>query len=235
MRSTRPPPRLSIEQIQTAVARHCRVTLPDLISARRTADVVRLRQIARFLAKNLTPNSLPVIGRIFGGRDHTTVLHAVRKIEALRMRDKNLGCRTRRHQARARGTACLGPPHGSVAKYETSVIHQQVEFAPKLVMDREDGPIDIADKAVAKNDTRDLPIAAATDIRQRVQAGNHRGCASGLIAQRLVGEFGQFHHGLSNGRQRVLQLGSSINRQSTKRACVARAAVDVDGRHARAS
>jgi chromosomal replication initiator protein len=90
MRSTRPPPRLSIEQIQTAVARHCRVTLPDLISARRTADVVRLRQIARFLAKNLTPNSLPVIGRIFGGRDHTTVLHAVRKIEALRMRDKNL-------------------------------------------------------------------------------------------------------------------------------------------------
>ena len=62
----------------------------DLISARRTADVVRPRQIAMFLAKNLTPNSLPVIGRKFGGRDHTTVLHAVRKIEALWSRDSNL-------------------------------------------------------------------------------------------------------------------------------------------------
>ena len=78
-----PPPRLSIEEIQTAVARYCKVAQPDLISARRTADVVRPRQIAMFLAKTLTPNSLPVIGRKFGGRDHTTVLHAVRKIENL--------------------------------------------------------------------------------------------------------------------------------------------------------
>lgn len=84
------PPRLSIEEIQTAVARHCGVEHLDLISARRTADVVRSRQIAMFLARNLTPNSLPVIGRRFGGRDHTTVLHAVRKIEALRTRDTNL-------------------------------------------------------------------------------------------------------------------------------------------------
>jgi hypothetical protein len=85
-----PPKRLSIEEIQTAVARHCKVAHPDLISARRTADIVRPRQIAMFLAKNLTPNSLPVIGRKFGGRDHTTVLHAVRRIEALRTHDKNL-------------------------------------------------------------------------------------------------------------------------------------------------
>jgi chromosomal replication initiation ATPase DnaA len=87
-----PPPalKLSIEEIQIAVARHYQVGHPDLISARRTADVVRPRQIAMFLAKNLTPNSLPVIGRKFGGRDHTTVLHAIRKIEALRSRDTTL-------------------------------------------------------------------------------------------------------------------------------------------------
>jgi hypothetical protein len=85
-----PPPSLSIEEIQTAVARHCKVAHPDLISARRTADIVRPRQIAMFLAKQLTPNSLPAIGRKFGDRDHTTVLHAVRKIEALLARDKIL-------------------------------------------------------------------------------------------------------------------------------------------------
>jgi hypothetical protein len=84
------PAKLSIEDIQSAVERHCKVGHVELISARRTVDVVRPRQIAMFLAKNLTPHSLPVIGRKFGGRDHTTVLHAVRKIEALRTRDKTL-------------------------------------------------------------------------------------------------------------------------------------------------
>jgi hypothetical protein len=82
--------RLTIEEIQTAVERHCKVGHIELISARRSADIVRPRQIAMFLARHLTPNSLPVIGRTFGGRDHTTVLHAVRKIEALRTRDKAL-------------------------------------------------------------------------------------------------------------------------------------------------
>jgi chromosomal replication initiator protein len=87
------PPRrlkLTIEEIQTAVERHCKVGHIDLISARRNADIVRPRQIAMFLARHLTPNSLPVIGRTFGGRDHTTVLHAVRKIEWLRTRDTAL-------------------------------------------------------------------------------------------------------------------------------------------------
>ena len=60
----------------------------ELISTRRTTDVVRPRQIAMYLAKDLTPHSVPVIGRKFGRRDHTTVLHAVRKIEALRVSDK---------------------------------------------------------------------------------------------------------------------------------------------------
>jgi DnaA-like protein len=86
----RPPQRLTIERIQTAVERHCKVGHLDLISARRAAAIVRPRQIAMFLAKDLTPHSLPVIGRKFGGRDHTTVLHAVRKIEALRARDDKL-------------------------------------------------------------------------------------------------------------------------------------------------
>jgi chromosomal replication initiator protein len=53
------------------------------LSSRRTANVVRPRQVAMYLAKSLTLRSLPEIGRRFGGRDHTTVLHAVRKIEGL--------------------------------------------------------------------------------------------------------------------------------------------------------
>ena len=58
--------------------------------SRRTANVVRPRQIAMYLSKVLTLRSLPEIGRRFGGRDHTTVLHAVRKIEELSARDKSL-------------------------------------------------------------------------------------------------------------------------------------------------
>ena len=72
-----------IEDIQRIVARQYNVSRADLLSSRRTANVVRPRQIAMFLAKTLTLRSLPEIGRRFGGRDHTTVLHAVRKIENL--------------------------------------------------------------------------------------------------------------------------------------------------------
>ena len=59
----------------------------DILSSRRTAVVVKPRQVAMFLAKTLTMRSLPEIGRRFGGRDHTTVLHAVRKIEGLSQTD----------------------------------------------------------------------------------------------------------------------------------------------------
>jgi chromosomal replication initiator protein len=79
----REPKKVKIEDIQKLVASHYNVTKADILSARRTANVVRPRQIAMFLAKTLTPRSLPEIGRRFGGRDHTTVLHAVRKIESL--------------------------------------------------------------------------------------------------------------------------------------------------------
>ena len=77
------PKRVKIEEIQRTVARQYNVSRSDLLSSRRTANVVRPRQIAMYLAKTLTLRSLPEIGRRFGGRDHTTVLHAVRKIESL--------------------------------------------------------------------------------------------------------------------------------------------------------
>jgi chromosomal replication initiator protein len=72
-----------IEDIQRIVAHQFSLSRSDLLSPRRTANVVRPRQIAMYLAKTLTLRSLPEIGRRFGGRDHTTVLHAVRKIEIL--------------------------------------------------------------------------------------------------------------------------------------------------------
>jgi chromosomal replication initiator protein len=79
----REPRRIRIEDIQRVVSRHYNVSKSDLLSARRTRTIVRPRQIAMYLAKVLTPRSLPEIGRRFGGRDHTTVLHAVRKIEGM--------------------------------------------------------------------------------------------------------------------------------------------------------
>ena len=82
--------RVRIEDIQKVVARHYNVSKNDLLSNRRTRVIVRPRQIAMYLSKILTPRSLPEIGRRFGGRDHTTVLHAVRKIEAMLADDQTL-------------------------------------------------------------------------------------------------------------------------------------------------
>jgi chromosomal replication initiator protein len=87
---TREPKRVKIEDIQKLVATHYNISRADILSSRRTAVVVRPRQIAMYLAKVLTPRSLPEIGRRFGGRDHTTVLHAVRKIEGLADKDQSL-------------------------------------------------------------------------------------------------------------------------------------------------
>src|SRR3569832_413853 len=84
------PKRGKIEDIQRVVARQYNVSRSDLLSSRRTANVVRPRQVAMYLAKTLTLRSLPEIGRRFGGREHTTVLHAVRKIEALVAKDVSL-------------------------------------------------------------------------------------------------------------------------------------------------
>jgi chromosomal replication initiator protein len=73
--------RVKIEDIQRVVSKHYNVSKQDLLSSRRTRTIVWPRQIAMYLSKSLTPRSLPEIGRRFGGRDHTTVLHAVRKVE----------------------------------------------------------------------------------------------------------------------------------------------------------
>ena len=76
--------RVTIEEIQRRVAEHYGIRLTDMHSARRARAVARPRQVAMYLAKQLTPRSLPEIGRKFGGRDHTTVMYAIRKIEDLR-------------------------------------------------------------------------------------------------------------------------------------------------------
>jgi chromosomal replication initiator protein len=82
--------RVRIEDIQRVVARHYNVSKAELLSNRRTRTIVKPRQIAMYLSKIMTPRSLPEIGRRFGGRDHTTVLHAVRKIEDLSTTDTTL-------------------------------------------------------------------------------------------------------------------------------------------------
>lgn len=84
------PRRVRIEDIQRVVAKHYNVSRQELVSNRRTRVIVKPRQIAMYLAKTLTPRSFPEIGRRFGGRDHTTVLHAVRKIEDLITGDTKL-------------------------------------------------------------------------------------------------------------------------------------------------
>jgi len=82
--------KVTIDEIKRKVADHYNLRQADLISARRARAVARPRQVAMFLAKTLTSKSLPEIGRGFGGRDHTTVIHAVRKIEQLRETDSQL-------------------------------------------------------------------------------------------------------------------------------------------------
>jgi len=79
--------RIKIDEIQMMVSKHFKVSKPDLLSSRRSRSVVRPRQIAMYLSKMLTSRSLPEIGRRFGNRDHTTVLHAVRKVEQLMSED----------------------------------------------------------------------------------------------------------------------------------------------------
>jgi len=79
--------KVTVDQIQKTVAEHYSLKQADLISERRARAVARPRQVAMWLAKQITTRSLPDIGRRFGGRDHTTVLHAVRRIEALKAED----------------------------------------------------------------------------------------------------------------------------------------------------
>lgn len=81
---------ITVENIQKTVADYFKIKVSDLFSKKRTRQIARPRQVAMWLAKNLTSQSYPSIGEAFGGRDHTTVLHAVRTIEALRAKDNEL-------------------------------------------------------------------------------------------------------------------------------------------------
>ncbi|ABS61626.1 chromosomal replication initiator protein DnaA [Parvibaculum lavamentivorans DS-1] len=82
--------KITIEEIQRRVAEYYNVRLADMLSARRARAVARPRQVAMYLSKQLTTRSLPEIGRKFGGRDHTTVIHAVRKIDELCLVDSGI-------------------------------------------------------------------------------------------------------------------------------------------------
>lgn len=85
--------RLTVDKIQRAVAEEFGITLNDMASKRRARDIARPRQVAMYLCKKLTKRSLPDIGRRFGGRDHTTVMHAVKRIDSLRAEDPSFNSR----------------------------------------------------------------------------------------------------------------------------------------------
>lgn len=82
--------KLTIEEIQRKVAEHYNVRLSDLIGPKRLRAIARPRQVAMYLSKQMTHRSLPEIGKRFGGRDHTTIMHGVRKIEELMATDSQL-------------------------------------------------------------------------------------------------------------------------------------------------
>jgi len=82
--------RLTIEEIQRKVAEHYNVRLSDMIGPKRLRTIARPRQVAMYLSKQMTSRSLPEIGRRFGGRDHTTIMHGIRKIEELMAADGQL-------------------------------------------------------------------------------------------------------------------------------------------------
>lgn len=84
------PHRVKIDDIMRIIGRHYNVAKADLLSPRRARSIVRPRQVGMYLAKKLTSRSLPEIGRRFGGRDHSTVLHAVRKVEELMEKDEQM-------------------------------------------------------------------------------------------------------------------------------------------------
>jgi chromosomal replication initiator protein len=82
--------KVSIDEIQRRVAEHYNIRLADLIGPKRIRTIARPRQIAMYLSKHMTLRSLPEIGRRFGGRDHTTIMHGVRKIEEMMATDSQL-------------------------------------------------------------------------------------------------------------------------------------------------
>ena len=95
--------RITVDEIQKACAAHYRIEPSEMRSKRRARAVARPRQVAMYLAKKMTPRSLPEIGRIFGGRDHSTVIHAVRTIEELRQTNPDIDADVRKIQRQLEG------------------------------------------------------------------------------------------------------------------------------------
>ena len=119
--------KVTIEEIQKRVAEHFNIRLSEMYSSRRARAVARPRQIAMYLSKQLTARSLPEIGRKFGGRDHTTVMHAVRKVEEL----QDDGQRLRR----GRGTPAANARDLSVTvaafrRFPTNIFRKYFRFTP---------------------------------------------------------------------------------------------------------
>ena len=81
---------VSIDNIQKTVANYYKIRMSDLLSSKRNRSLARPRQLAMSLAKELTNHSLPEIGDAFGGRDHTTVLHACKKIAEIKLTDNKI-------------------------------------------------------------------------------------------------------------------------------------------------
>jgi chromosomal replication initiator protein len=82
---------VTVENIQKTVAEYYKIRIAELLSKRRSRSIARPRQVAMALAKELTNHSLPEIGDAFGGRDHTTVLHACRRVKELRETERRIG------------------------------------------------------------------------------------------------------------------------------------------------
>ena len=95
--------RITVDEIQKAACEHYALKQVDLLSQRRTRAIARPRQVAMYLAKTMTTRSYPDIGRRFGGRDHTTVLHAVRQIERLKAEDPAIAADVEAIAAKLRG------------------------------------------------------------------------------------------------------------------------------------
>ncbi|MCB4858629.1 chromosomal replication initiator protein DnaA [Sphingobium sp. PNB] len=95
--------RITVDEIQKACAAHYKIDAAEMRSKRRARAVARPRQVAMYLAKKMTPRSLPEIGRIFGGRDHSTVIHAVRTIEELRQSNPDIDADIRALQRQLEG------------------------------------------------------------------------------------------------------------------------------------
>ena len=82
--------KITVEEIQRKVADYYNIRLSDLVGSKRLRAFARPRQIAMYLSKRMTSRSLPDIGRRFGGKDHTTVMHGVKRIEELQMTDSQI-------------------------------------------------------------------------------------------------------------------------------------------------